>query len=155
MHLVDFVNNKTMPTNRPAQIFEAMHDLVHVYRARMMEGVASIHPELTHNEVRALMFVGRHPGATQKELVQHASADKAQIARLVALLLDKGWLQCAPHEHDKRSRCLHLSPQGQALFNAVRQARSTLAADLLQPVPAASQAQLLDLLEQLRGQLGR
>lgn len=68
-----------MSTNRPAQIFEAMHDLVHVYRARMMEVVASIHPELTHNEVRALMFVGRHPGATQKELVQHASADKAQI----------------------------------------------------------------------------
>ena len=144
-----------MSTNRPAQIFEAMHDLVHVYRARMMEVVASIHPELTHNEVRALMFVGRHPGATQKELVQHSGADKAQIARLVALLLDKGWLQCAPHEHDKRSRCLHLSPQGQALFNAVRQARSTLAADLLQPVPATSQAQLLDLLEQLRGQLGR
>ena len=144
-----------MSTNRPAQIFEAMHDMVHVYRARMMEVVASIHPELTHNEVRALMFVGRHPGATQKELVQHSGADKAQIARLVALLLDKGWLQCAPHEHDKRSRCLHLSPQGQALFNAVRQARSTLAADLLQPVPAASQAQLLDLLEQLRGQLGR
>ncbi len=109
-----------MSTNRPAQIFEAMHDLVHVYRARMMEVVASIHSELTYNEVRALMFVGRHPGATQKELVQHASADKAQIARLVALLLDKGWLQCAPHEHDKRSRCLHLSPQGQALFNAVR-----------------------------------
>ena len=144
-----------MSTNRPAQIFEAMHDLVHVYRARMMEVVASIHPELTHNEVRALMFVGRHPGATQKELVQHSGADKAQIARLVALLLDKGWLQCAPHEHDKRSRCLHLSPQGKALFNAVRQARSTLAADMLQPVPAASQAQLLDLLEQLRGQLGR
>ena len=76
-----------MSTNRPAQIFEAMHDLVHVYRARMMEVVASIHSELTYNEVRALMFVGRHPGATQKELVQHASADKAQIARLVALLL--------------------------------------------------------------------
>ena len=144
-----------MPTNHAAPIFEAMHDLVHTYRSRMMDVVGSIHPELTHNEVRALMFVGRHPGATQKELVQHASADKAQIARLVALLLDKGWLQCAPHEHDKRSRCLHLSPQGQALFNAVRQARSTLAADLLQPVPAASQAQLLDLLEQLRGQLGR
>lgn len=139
-----------MPTPRSAQIFEAMHDLVHAYRARMMEVVASIHPELTHNEVRALMFVGRRPGASQKDLVQHASADKAQIARLVAQLLDKGWLQCAPHEHDKRSRCLSLSPQGQALFNAVRQARSTLAADLLKPLPAASQAQLLDLLEQLQ-----
>lgn len=91
----------------------------------------------------------------KKELVQHASADKAQIARLVALLLDKGWLQCAPHEHDNAAAACTLSPQGQALFNAVRQARSTLAADLLQHVPAASQAQLLDLLEQLRGQLGR
>lgn len=138
-----------MSTNRPAQIFEAMHDMVHVYRARMMEVVASIHPELTHNEVRALMFVGRHPGATQKELVQHSGADKAQIARLVALLLDKGWLQCAPHEHDKRSRCLHLSPQGKALFQAVHDARAKLAAELLQPVPEALQAQLLEMLEML------
>ena len=70
-----------MSTNRPAQIFEAMHDLVHVYRARMMEVVASIHSELTYNEVRALLFVGRHPGATQKELVQHASAGK-RVVRL-------------------------------------------------------------------------
>ena len=144
-----------MPPRARPDVFEALHDLMHAYRARMVRAMTSVHPDLTFNEVRALNFIGRHPGATQKELVQHASADKAQIARLVALLLDKGWLQCAPHEHDKRSRCLHLSPQGQALFNAVRQARSTLAADLLQPVPAASQAQLLDLLEQLRGQLGR
>lgn len=142
-----------MPTNHAAPIFEAMHDLVHTYRARMMEVVASIHPELTHNEVRSLMFVGRHPGATQKELAQHASADKAQIARLVALLLEKGWLECAPHEHDKRSRCLHLSPQGKALFQAVHDARATLAAELLQPVPEALQAQLLEMLEKLRGQL--
>ena len=65
----------------------------------------------------------------------------------------KGWLQCAPHEHDKRSRCLHLSPQGKALFQAVHDARAKLAAELLQPVPEALQAQLLEMLEKLRGQL--
>lgn len=142
-----------MPANHATAIFEAMHDLVHTYRSRMMDVVGSIHPELTHNEMRALMFVGRKPGATQKELVHHSGADKAQIARLVALLLEKGWLQCAPHEHDKRSRCLHLSPQGKTLFQTVHDARATLAAELLQPVPEALQAQLLEMLEKLRAQL--
>lgn len=139
-----------MPSPAPSDVFEAMHSLVHVYRAHLLRSVAAIHPGLTHNEVRALMFVGRHPGATQKELVAHSGADKAQVARMVALLQDQGWLEIQPNAGDRRSRCLQLSPRGAALHQSLRGARQALAARLLQGVDGAVQAQLLALLERVR-----
>ncbi|MCI5069973.1 MarR family transcriptional regulator [Acidovorax sp.] len=139
-----------MTTHAPADVFEAMHDLLHVYRAHMVRTMAAIHPDLTHNEVRALMFVGRHPGTTQRELVSHSGADKAQVARMVAMLQDKGWLESAPNAEDKRSRCLRLSAQGMALHGALRNARRDVAASLLAGCGKATQAQLLALLAQVR-----
>jgi DNA-binding MarR family transcriptional regulator len=142
-----------MSTHAPADVFEAMHDLLHVYRAHMVRTMAAIHPDLTLNEVRALMFVGRHPGATQRELVAHSGADKAQVARMVGMLQDKGWLESAPNAEDKRSRCLRLSAEGVALQQALRDARRTVAASLLKGCDKAAQAQLLALLAQVRSHI--
>lgn len=142
-----------MSTRATPDVFEAMHDLMHVYRAHMVRAMASVHPELTLNEVRALSFIGRHPGATQKELVQHSGTDKAQVARMVGMLQDKGWLESQPNAEDKRSRCLALSEQGQAVFEAVRASRQALSASLLQNCDGETQAQLLTLLAHVRGNL--
>ena len=88
--------NSRTASHAASDVFEAMHDLLHMYKAHMVRTMAAVHPELTLNEVRALMFVGRHPGASQKELVAHSGADKAQVARMVAQLQEKGWLESAP-----------------------------------------------------------
>jgi DNA-binding MarR family transcriptional regulator len=143
-----------MHRNRPpADVFEAMHDLMHVYRAHMVRAMAAIHPDLTMNEVRALGFIGSHPGATQKDLVRHSGADKAQVARMVAQLAERGWITSHPNPEDGRSRILALSAEGQALQDTVRGLRQTLSARLLEGCDAGTQAQLLALLEQLRGEL--
>lgn len=143
-----------MPPRRPTpDVFEAMHDLLHAYRAHMVRAMATVHPELTMNEMRALMFIGRHPGATQKELVRHSGHDKAQIARLLAPLEEKGWLQRAPSAKDKRSRCLSLSAEGQALVEALRASRHRLTRELLQGCDAATQQQLMALLARMRSNL--
>lgn len=139
-----------MNSRTPADVFEAMHGLVHVYRAHMARAMASVHPALTLNEVRALSFVGRHPGATQKELVRHSGADKAQVARMVGLLEDKGWLERVPNADDKRSRCLALSDQGQIVFKAMRASRQALTASLLKNCDGETQTQLLALLARVR-----
>src|SRR3989344_1762258 len=105
-----------MTTHAPADVFEAMHDLLHAYRA-------------------------------------HSGADKAQVARMVGMLQDKGWLESAPNAEDKRSRCLRLSAQGATLHQALRDARPGLAAALLKGRDDATQAQLLPLLAQVRSTL--
>lgn len=155
---VDFVNHMSTMTSRTtthgaSDVFEAMHDLMHVYRAHMVRTMATVHPALTLNEVRALMFIGRHPGASQKELVSHSGTDKAQVARMVSQLQDKGWLESAPNAEDKRSRCLSLSAQGQALHQKMGDARRGLSASLLRACNRETQAQLLALLNQVRSSI--
>jgi DNA-binding MarR family transcriptional regulator len=139
-----------MTASLPADIFEAMHELLHLFRARMREDLDTLGTELTPNEVRVLMFVGRHPGRTQKDLVDHSHMDKAQLARMLAQLQEQGWLAREPDARDRRVRCLRLSAQGQALFDRLRQSRQALAARLLKDWEPAAQQQLMQLLERAK-----
>jgi DNA-binding MarR family transcriptional regulator len=139
-----------MTASLPADIFEAMHELLHLFRARMREDLDTLGTELTPNEVRVLMFVGRHPGRTQKDLVDHSHMDKAQLARMLAPLQEQGWLDREPDARDRRVRCLRLSAQGQALFDRLRQSRQALAARLLKDWEPAAQQQLMQLLERAK-----
>jgi DNA-binding MarR family transcriptional regulator len=139
-----------MTASLPADIFEAMHELLHLFRARMREDLDTLGTELTPNEVRVLMFVGRHPGRTQKDLVDHSHMDKAQLARMLAQWQEQGWLDREPDARDRRVRCLRLSAQGQALFDRLRQSRQALAARLLKDWEPAAQQQLMQLLERAK-----
>lgn len=137
-----------MSSSISADVFELLHDLLHLFRARLLQSLEHIQPGLTFNEFRVLMHAGRHPGITQKELVEHSHTDKAQMARMLAQLQDRGWLERSASEADKRVRCLQLSTQGQQLFDSLRARREQIAQELLQDFPAAEQAQLRALLQQ-------
>ena len=139
-----------MSSSIAAEVFEVLHDLLHLFRARLLESLEAVQPGLTFNEFRILMHTGRHPGITQKELVEHSHTDKAQMARTLAQLQDKGWLERSASESDKRVRCLQLSARGQQLFDQLRNRREQIATELLSDFPAARQALLHDLLLQAR-----
>ena len=72
------------------------------------------------------------------------------MARTLAQLQDKGWLERSASEADKRVRCLQLSTRGQQLFDQLRSRREQIATELLSDFPAAQQALLHDLLLQAR-----
>ena len=139
-----------MSSSIAAEVFEVLHDLLHLFRARLLESLEAVQPGLTFNEFRILMHTGRHPGITQKELVEHSHTDKAQMARTLAQLQDKGLLERSASEADKRVRCLQLSTRGQQLFDQLRSRREQIATELLSDFPAAQQALLHDLLLQAR-----
>ena len=139
-----------MSSSIAADVFEVLHDLLHLFRARLLESLEAVQPGLTFNEFRILMHTGRHPGITQKELVEHSHTDKAQMARTLAQLQDKGWLERSASESDKRVRCLQLSARGQQLFDQLRNRREQIATELLSDFPAAQQGLLHDLLLQAR-----
>ena len=137
-----------MSSSIAADVFEVLHDLLHLFRARLLQSLEAVQPGLTFNEFRILMHTGRHPGITQKELVEHSHTDKAQMARTLAQLQDKGWLERSASEADKRVRCLQLSVRGQQLFDQLRHRREQIATELLSATPAAQQALLHELLRQ-------
>ncbi|QXZ09278.1 MarR family transcriptional regulator [Comamonas sp. Y33R10-2] len=136
-----------MSSSLAADVFEVLHDLMHQFRARLLESLERIQPGLTFNEFRILMHAGRHPGITQKELVEHSHTDKAQMARTLAQLQDKGWLDRSASQADKRVRCLQLSAQGQQLFTQLKNRREQIATELLRDFPADQQTQLRELLK--------
>ena len=139
-----------MSSSIAADVFELLHDLLHLFRARLLESLEAVQPGLTFNEFRILMHTGRHPGITQKELVEHSHTDKAQMARTLAQLQDKGWLERSASEADKRVRCLQLSARGQQLFDQLRHRREQIATELLSDFPEAQQGLLHGLLLQAR-----
>ena len=131
-----------------ADVFEVLHDLMHLFRARLLQSLEQLQPGLTFNEFRILMHTGRHPGITQKDLVEQSHTDKAQMTRTLAQLQDKGWLERSASETDKRVRCLQLSHDGQRLFERLQHLREAIASDLLSAFPAEQQACLMPLLGQ-------
>ena len=137
-----------MPSPLSADVFDALHELLRIFRARMRQSLESVSPELSFGELRVLMHVGQHPGCTQKALVAHSRADKAQMARTLAQLQDKGWLTRSESPEDRRVRHLRLSAQGQRLYKRLGARRAALADELLKDCPAPMQAQLLALLGQ-------
>lgn len=95
---------------------DLMHTLMHQIKRRMQqatqaaseaEGIA-----LAPMEARTLGFYARHPGATAQDLVDHAGRDKAQVARLVKGLVERGLLATATDPQDRRRQTLQLTPAG-------------------------------------------
>lgn len=109
----------------------------------MVRAMTSVHPDLTFNEVRALNFIGRHPGATQKNWCATAAPTRPRWRACWACCRTRaGW--SASRTPRTGASGLTLSAEGQALYQALQAAaRQTLSAQVLAGCDDATQAQLL------------
>lgn len=71
---VDLINQSA---DKPAEaVFDAIHHVMHQYRAMQFRGLRDTSHALTHMEFKVLGFFARHPGASQTELVAHSGATR-------------------------------------------------------------------------------
>ena len=139
--------------NQSEQVFDAVHSIMHLFRARQLRGLRDNPHELTHMEYKALGFFSRHPGATQGDLVAHSGRDKAQLARLLKGLRDKQLLDATADEADRRITRLTLTPQGQKVFHSLNELGQQTAANAVTGMTAEQLTQLQGLLQQIRANL--
>lgn len=64
---------------------------------------------------RALHFIGRNPAITVSELLGLLRVTKQSLARVLTLLMERGYVVQAPGRADRRQRLLTLTAEGQAL----------------------------------------
>ena len=64
---------------------------------------------------RALHFIGRNPAIPVSDLLGILGVTKQSLARVLAALIELGYVAQAPGRADRRQRLLSLTPQGQAL----------------------------------------
>jgi DNA-binding MarR family transcriptional regulator len=139
--------------NQSEQVFDAIHSVMHLYRARQLRGLRDTPHELTHMEYKALGFFARHPGATQGDLVAHSGRDKAQLARLLKGLRDKALLEAVADEADRRITRLTLSAEGLLVFNSLNALGAQASGLAVVGMSAAQLTQLQQLLQQIRDNL--
>lgn len=135
------------------EVFDAIHGLMHLYRARQYRVLRDSPHEITHLEGKVLGFFGRHPGAMAGDLAAHSGRDKAQIARLLSGLKERGLLQAEVDADDRRKTRLHLSDTGRELLRSTQRSLRQVAQRSMEGFDADEAAQLLSLLQRLRANL--
>jgi len=139
------------PADSASAVFDAIHEIMHLYRAQQYRALRDGPHDITHMEAKVLGYFARHPGATQSDLMVHAARDKAQLARLVRGLRDKGWLEATVDEADRRSTRLHVTEEGKAIARSLQREGDQLARVAAAGLDDAERRQLLALLEKVRG----
>ena len=150
-NVVDEVNQN--PPAPALEVLERVHAIMHLYRSAQQRSLRAGPHDLAHMEIKVLGFFARRPGATQSDLAAHSGRDKAQLARLIRGLRDRGLLDATADEADKRSTRLALSEAGKDMFAALHRHDGALAEAALEGIAEADRATLLDLLERVRANL--
>jgi DNA-binding MarR family transcriptional regulator len=149
--LVDQVNQNA--GHAAGDVLESMHAIMHLYRSAQQRSLRDGPNDLAHMEVKALGFFARHPGATQSDLVAHSGRDKAQVARQIRALRERGLLDAKEDAQDRRSSRLSLSDEGKAVHAALHSNDGRLKEQALRGFTEQDKAALVDLLARVRGNL--
>ncbi|MET0208935.1 MAG: MarR family transcriptional regulator [Burkholderiaceae bacterium] len=134
-------------------VLELIHTVMHQYRARQYRFLKDGPHDITHMDGKVLGFFERHPDATQSDLAQHSGRDKAQLARLIKGLRDKGLIEGVTNDEDRRQVRLRLSEAGQAVQRELKRQARQLANQAVEGLEAAERTQLLALLKRIKSNL--
>jgi DNA-binding MarR family transcriptional regulator len=155
---VDNVNHRVTPVATPDgnpadAVVDLVHTVMHRFRALQYESLRD-HPQaVTHLESKVMSFFAAHPGATQSELAQHSGRDKAQLARLLKGLRERGLLAAEADPADRRNVHLRLSPQGHAVQRTLQREARQVALRAVKDLSDTEQRALVALLARVKASL--
>ena len=135
------------------EVFESIHEVMHLYRAQRNRVPEGGEDGLSHMEAKALGFFARHPGATQSDLAAHSGRDKSQLARLVGGLRERGLLEVTADEADRRNLRIALTDEAHLLHRAMQLRARKLARSAISGLKDEECLQLIDLLSRVRTNL--
>jgi DNA-binding MarR family transcriptional regulator len=134
-------------------VLDLIHQVMHQYRSQQYQVLRDGPHEITHMGAKVLHYFGHHPGATQNQLAQDSGRDKAQLARLIKGLRERGLLDGQADAADRRHVRLSLTADGRSVLGSLRQQGRQLNARAVAGMTAAEQRQLLELLQRVRANL--
>lgn len=135
------------------EVFETIHDIMHLYRSRQYRALREGGHDLTHMDTKVLGFFARRPGATQSDLAAHSGRDKAQLARLIRGLRDRGLLEARVDEEDRRSTRLQATAEGLAVFAHLQRQRILLSGVAIADLEDDERMHLISLLRRVHERL--
>jgi DNA-binding MarR family transcriptional regulator len=149
------MNKKTTSVLRLDHIPDTASDLsVATQRlARLLRGQISMllaaNGELGLVEWRICLGISQSENPSQKDLVDFAGIEQAQVSRALMKLEQKGIIQSKQSDHDRRVRIFSLSETGQSYFERVEPVIATYHQQIDSVLSEAEKAQFLDMVERV------
>lgn len=102
-------------------------------------------------EWRVLAVLGEGKPTTAQLMCEATAMDKVTVSRAVRALVDRGLILRSENASDRRSSLLHLTADGQAVYDEIAPMALGSESDLLSGLSPEEVRLLLDLLDRLRG----
>lgn len=153
---MDKVNHPAAPASAAVAgdgVLETVHAVMHLYRSLQYRSLRDGPHDITHMDGKVLGYFARHPGATQSDLSAHSGRDKAQLARLVKGLRERGLLAAEADVADRRHVRLSLTADGKAVQRTLLQQGRRLETKAVAGLGADEQARLAALLQRVQANL--
>ena len=135
-------------------LLDQLNNIIYAAAARLRADMDAAGIALAPLEAVALSYLQNNPGATQAEFVQYIGRDKAQVARIIKPVIERGLVVALPDEQDRRLNRLWLTQAGQSLHRRASKIRAGLAERMLEDFDPAKRAKLGRMLDRIAGRLG-
>lgn len=99
--------------------------------------------------VGPLIYLTRHPDATQDEISRRLMIDKAAIARTIHRLEDDGCITRLPDETNRRKFCLILTDKGNMIAKEAIAAADAVDREIIAGIPEEAQSYLTPILRSM------
>jgi DNA-binding MarR family transcriptional regulator len=83
-------------------------------------------------------------GLTQRELARTISSDPNTIASLLERMDKLGYVECLPHERDRRAHRIKVLPKGKKAYESARDIAVALQGEVLSGLPAGGREAFLE-----------
>jgi DNA-binding MarR family transcriptional regulator len=148
---VDKVNHA--PRRPQDEVLDLVHTVMHQVRSQQYRVLRAGGHEITHMESKVLGYLARHPEATQRDMARSTGRDKAQLARLIKNLRERGLLTSRADPADRRNLRLSLTADGKSVLHTLQQQSARLASKAVAALGAAEVRQLVTLLRRVQQNL--
>lgn len=135
------------------EIFELVKAAMHLASTRIQRSLNTEGVFIAPMEARCLRYVVRNPGCTQKDIVMASGRDKAQIARVIKLLIERGLLTRLADEAGERRHRLLATSEGHGIHEQAERHRTRVAKTMVEALDGAERQQLHRFLQQVTDQL--
>ncbi|WFN34027.1 MarR family transcriptional regulator [Methanogenium sp. S4BF] len=137
--------NSPLPPDLPTG---ALISIIYRSRNRVLSEWA-LREGISAGVVSPLLYLAKHPDATQDEISRRMTIDKAAIARAIHRLEEDGYLIRTPDERNRRKFRIFLTETGKYLAKEATEAADEIDREIIAGLPEEARAHLMPILRSM------
>jgi|SRR5579875_155303 len=128
-----------------------LKDVTRLYTRRFEERVKAL--SLTLPQCKALTYLARNEGVSQKRLAELIEIDPMSLVRILDRMEADGWVERRSDPQDRRARSLVVTEKARPIIDLIWQVVNETRAEALAGLSGGEREQLVELLERMHANL--